>query len=143
MKKLILFLLFPVLLQAQVEYLGIVEVDTVKWEWGDTFDKLTSFIERHDIKKTADGKQVIFIPKMKVYKKIKRNAAIVDGHFVLFTYDDENDIVRIESPESWLIEYDIKNKEQKEPKKYDTDVYDSTKPKDLEKKIKDKLKKPK
>jgi len=140
MKKLILFLLFPLCLQAQTEYLGTVEVDTIRYEWGNTFDKLADFLDRHQIEKTLDGKQVIFIPKFQVFKKIKRKAMIVDGCFVEFTYDEDNDILTIESPETWLIEYNLKTKEQKKEKKYDNDVYSDLKPKNLEQKIKDKLK---
>jgi len=140
MKKLILFLLFPVFVQAQTEYLGTVSVDTVSYQWGTTFDKLADFLERHQIEKTLDGKQVIFIPKFQVFKKIKRKAMIVDGCFVEFTYDEDNDVLVIESPESWLIEYNLKTKEQKKEKKYDNDVYSDLKPKNREQKIKDKLK---
>jgi len=66
---------------------------------------------------------------------------IIEGHFVMFTHDDENDVVTIDSPETWIIAYDLKNKKKDKEKKYDSDNLDSTKPKDLEKKIKDKLKK--
>jgi len=40
MKKLLLFLLFPALLQAQTEYLGMVEVDTVVYQYENIFDDL-------------------------------------------------------------------------------------------------------
>ena len=140
MKKLLLFLLFPVLLQAQVEYLGTVEIDTIKYEWGDTFDKLTKFIERNKIEKTKDGSPIIFIPTMKVYKRVPRKGMLVDGHLALFTYDDKTATVTLESPETHLIEYNIKTKKAKKAKKYNNDNYDSTKPKDLKDKIKKKLK---
>ena len=142
MKKLILFLLFPVLLQAQVQYLGVVSVDTIRYEWGNTFDSLNDFIERNKIEKTKDNKKVFFIPSMVIYPKIERAAMIVEGQLFLFAYDDESDVVTIEDVEEcWLMEYSIKNKKLKKPKKYDRDTYNEIKPKNLEKKIKDKLKK--
>ena len=135
------FLLFPIILQAQTEYLGTVIIDTVVYQWGDTFDKLADFLERNQIEKTTDGKKVLFIPDRQVFKKIKRKAMIVDGVLVAFTYDDENDVLVIEHPETWLFEYSLKDKIKDEPKKYDTDTYSDLKPKNLEQKIKDKLKK--
>ena len=145
MKKIILmfFLLFPIILQAQVKYLGIVEIDTVIYQYENIFDDLESFLERHQIEKTKDGNRFLYLPMKKVYKKAKRHAMIIEGYFVMFTHDDENDVVTIDLPETWIIAYDLKNKKKDKEKKYDNDNLDSTKPKDLEKKIKDKLKKPK
>lgn len=134
MRKLLLFLLFPSLLFAQVEFLGIISIDTIRYDWGNALELLQQLPTNI---KTKDSAEVIFIPFLKIYDADSCYAILFDDiTYVLYEYDDKNDKVTILEPETWLVEHNLKNKKFKDKKKYNNDNYDILKPKDLENKVK-------
>ena len=139
MKKLLLFLLFPVMLNAQVEFLGTVSIqDTVFYDNSKVFALLQTLPSGL---KTKDLAEVIFFPYAKIFTKTPHYLIKIDGiYWVLFDYNSKTEKVDIYQPETWLIEYSLKTKKFKPKKKYNNDTYDIFKPKELEKKIKDKMK---
>jgi hypothetical protein len=138
-KLLLLILLLPVIAQAQVEFLGLVTIqDTVFYDNSEVFALLQTLPEGL---KTKDKAEVIFFPYAKIFTKSPRYLMQIDGIYLAqFTYNSKTSDVVIEQPETWLIEYSLKTKKFKEKKKYNNDTFDIFKPKDLEKKIKDKMK---
>jgi len=141
MRKILLFLLFPVLLNAQVEFLGLVSIqDTVKYDHTEAFALLSELPAglKHD------GSDVIFFPIAKIYTDSSFYLMLIDSiYYAQFDYDKNTDRVMLKQPETWLVEYSLKNKKFKAKKKYVGDVFDIFYPEDLEKKIKDKIKKDK
>ena len=139
MKKLLLILLFPTLLTAQVEFLGLVTIqDTVFYDNTEVFALLQTLPEGL---RTKDKAEVIFFPYAKIFTKSPRYLMRIDGIYLAqFTYNSKTSDVVIEQPETWLVEYSLKTKKFKAKKKYNNDTFDIFKPKDLEKKIKDKMK---
>ena len=139
MKKLLFILLLPMQLFAQVEFLGLVTIqDTVFYDNSEVFALLKTLPEGL---KTKDKAEVIFFPYAKIFTKSPRYLMRIDGIYLAqFTYDSKTAAVTIEQPETWLIEYSLKTKKFKTKKKYNNDTFDVFKPKDLEKKIKDKMK---
>ena len=135
---LIMFLFFFFLIKsfAQVELLGTVTVDTVKYDY---WSKLEPLLKKHVFDKKQDGSTILFIPLYKVYGDTTV-AVLLDGfEFYPYRYNSKTEKVDLVTPkETAVIEYNLKSHKY-EKKKYKHDNFNDFKEKD-EKKIKDKIK---
>ncbi len=135
---LLMFLLFFFIIKsfAQVELLGTVTVDTVKYKY---WEVLKPLLDSTDFEMKSDSSSILFIPVYKVYGNVRANV-MLDG-FELYFYDynpvnEKVDLIKLKNYK--VVEYNLKSHKW-QMKNYKVDSYNDFKEKG-EAKIKNKIK---